>query len=219
MLKPGDDPARALPASGPILEAVNATHFLPGLPVMVAHPRHWDFDLIQQFAVFAEPDQVVHAVAVTPFEQPGAIEAGIAAEHDPGSRPVLADDAHQQRQDRPAVAGIAVIARAQVADQQVAAAEHVQRQVAVVIVVPVKVLDRLLTVQRNIGTIEIQNQLFWWHLMLVNELLPQYPVSLDNRLAIHATFHPAQRGLAGQGLIPADGAFVMTPGFLHTLSH
>lgn len=60
--------------------------------------------------------------------------------------------------------------------------------------------------QRDVGAIEIQNQLFWWRLMLVDELPPQYQVSLDNRLAIYAALHPAQRGRAGQCPVTTDGA-------------
>jgi hypothetical protein len=47
----------------------------------------------------------------------------------------------------------------QLGDQQMAAAEHVERQVAVAIVISVEEPTLLLTVQRIVGRIEVENDL------------------------------------------------------------
>ena len=52
------------------------------------------------------------------------------------------------------------IARAQVTDQQVATAEDIERQIAVVIVVAMEEAIFLVTVQGRVGGIEVQDQPF-----------------------------------------------------------
>merc|ERR1712000_301717 len=96
----------------------------------------------------------------------GLAEVGVAPEHDPGLWPILANKSHQQRQNGPAVPGITSIAGAQIAHQQVPTAEDVKREVAVMVVIPVKELTRLVAVHRNIGAVKIQHDFLGRLLML-----------------------------------------------------
>ena len=68
---------------------------------------------------------------------------------------------------------VAVVTGAQIAHQQMAATEDIQREVAVVIVIAVKELAGLLAVHGNIVVIKVQHDLLGWLVMLLNEVMPQ----------------------------------------------
>ena len=69
--------------------------------------------------------------------------------------------------------GRVTITATQVTDQQMATAEDVQRQEAVVIVVAVEEVTLLFIMQRRIGGIEVQDQAFGRSIMSVDKLLEQ----------------------------------------------
>merc|ERR1711964_309895 len=149
---------------------------------------------------------VIHLVAIAPGQQSGLAEVGVAPEYDPGLWPILANKSHQQRQNGPAVPGITSIAGAQIAHQQVPTAEDVKREVAVMVVIPVKELTRLVAVHRNIGAVKIQHDFLGRLLMLLDKVVPEQLMRFDNGLPIHRLLHSTKRGLAGQSRgIPRGG--------------
>lgn len=91
------------------------------------------------------------------------------------------------------------------AGQHRLAAEHVQRQVAVVVVIGVELLEFLPAVQRNVRGIDIQNQLFGWTGKAGNEMVNQHLVQRPGIGAAGTGLEPTEGGRTGQCLIAPDG--------------
>ena len=180
------------PGSGLVLEPVGGGDFFTQFVVSLANQHRGYVYLLEQPAVLADADQIVHVVPVAPAQQSGTVKAAVTPEHDAGIRPVLPDELHQQGQNGPAVAAVTAAAGAQVAHQQVTAAEHVQRKVAVVVVISVKELAGLVAMHRNVGAIEVQHDFLGWGVVLLNEVMPQQFVGLDHGLPVYALLHSAQ---------------------------
>ena len=120
----------------------------------------WVLDLGQQAGVAGEAEDVVDAVGLAPAHQLVAGEARVGAQEDLDPWPALADLADDAR-DLVLGPGRGVDVRApQLGGQQVTAAEHVQRQVAVAVVVAVEEAALLVAVQRIVGRIQIEDDLF-----------------------------------------------------------
>ena len=90
------------------------------------------------------------------------------------------------------------VAAAQVRHQQVAAAEHVQRQVAVMIVVAVEEASFLLPVQRHVGGVEVQHQTLRPPALRRHELVEQHPVQADRVRPRRGLLPTTQGGRTGQ---------------------
>ena len=78
-----------------------------------------------------------------------------------------------------------------VGHQQLLAAQHVQRKVAVAVVVPVKKSSRLVPVHRVVSGVEVQDQLLGWVRERGNELLEQFLVNRNRPLMLRALLEPA----------------------------
>lgn len=89
------------------------------------------------------------------------------------------------------------VALAQVADQQMTAAERVQRQETVVVIVAVEEATLLLTVQRRIGRVEVQDQSPGHTIMSGNKLIEQDLMDSERRLTIRTALEAAQGCRAG----------------------
>jgi hypothetical protein len=63
-------------------------------------------------------------------------------------------------------------------------------------VVAVKVLAGLITVEGDVGAVEVQNNLFWWRVMLIDKVMPEDFMGLDDCLSIHTTLQATQSRLA-----------------------
>ncbi len=87
--------------------------------------------------VLADVDKIIGIVPVTPAQYPRVMKTTVTTEHDADIRPVLPDKA---RQNSSAVPAIAAAACAQVTGQKVATTEHVQREVAIVVIVAIEEL-------------------------------------------------------------------------------
>ena len=96
-------------------------------------------------------------------------------------------------------------AGAQVGAQQLLAAKHVQRQVAVAVVVAVEEALLLLAVQRVVGGVEVQHQLLGRGLEAGDELLDQQTLQPHRAGSVGPTLQPAQRGRAGHLAVHAHG--------------
>ena len=106
-----------------------------------------------------QPEQEVDAVGLAPGHQLVARKAGVGAQQDARARPARADVRDDARHllDR---AGRRVdVGAPQLGHQQMAAAEHVERQIAVAIVIAVEEPPLLLAVQRIVRRIEIEDDL------------------------------------------------------------
>ena len=97
------------------------------------------------------------------------------------------------------------LARAQVADQQLLAAEDIQWQETVMIVIAVAKATFLLTMNGVIGRIEVQNQAFGWTAERGDELIDQDFMQAPGRRSIRAILPTAQRRGAGQFCAALDG--------------
>ena len=199
----GDHAAVAGPGAGAVVEfAEEALRLLgpgEGPGRLVAPP----FGLRQQPAVLGHADDVMHIVALAPRQQQRAAETGVAAEDDAHARPRLAQPGDQQFQNRRRMQRRVLLRRTQVGDQQLLAAEHVQRQEAVVVVVGTEVTPFLIAVNQIVGGVEVEHQFFRRALERSNELFDQNPLRGHRRGAISAVLEPAQGRAGGRRLILA----------------
>ena len=136
----------------------------------------------------------VHAGALAPVQDALAAKARVATEHDANVRPDLAQPLDQQFQDGSRMARPVDVAGPQVSAQQLLAAEHVQRQVAVAVVVAMEEAPLLLAVQWVVGGVEVQHQLLGRRVKAGDELLHQHFVQSPGRGAVGPLLQPAQRG-------------------------
>jgi hypothetical protein len=129
-----------------------------GLPVVFG-PRHLGLDLGFQAGVAGQPEHVVDAVLLAPSHQLLAAEAGIGAQQDAGARPRLADLADDAGHLLDRAGGGVDVGAPQLGRQQVAAAEDVERQIAVAVIVAVEEAAFLMAVQGVVGGVEIEDNL------------------------------------------------------------
>lgn len=127
-------------------------------------------------------------------------KTAVTAEHDAGLWPEAANELDQQCQDGPTVSGAIDVARAQIAHQQMATTEHIERQEAVMVVIAMKEAPFLIAMHRHIGRIEVEHDLSRRLIMLGDEVLPQQAMGLHHRFAIGLLFQAPQSGFAGQRL-------------------
>ena len=126
-------------------------------------------DGADQALVAGEAEDVVDAVRLAPRHQLVAGKARIGAQQDLDPRPARADLADDAR-DLVHGAGRGIDVRApELGREQVPAAEHVQRQIAVAVVVAVEEAAFLVAVQRIIGGIEVEDDLLGRRLVRLEE--------------------------------------------------
>jgi hypothetical protein len=162
-------------------------------------------DLRLQACVARQPDDVVHARALAPVDDALAAKARVASEDKAHVGPHLTQPRDQQLQNSRGVLCAVDAAGPQVRAQQLLAAEHVQRQVAVAVVVAVEEAALLLAVQRVVGGVEVQHQFLGRDLEAGNELLDQNPVQAPRGGAVGPLLQSAQRRGAGHFAIHAHG--------------
>ncbi len=162
---------------------------------------HGRFDPLLQVAVASQPDDIADMMTFTPVEHPMEAESGVTAEDDAYTRPGLAQAANQQGQDRPGMAGTIDVAGAKIGNQRLIAAEDVQRQEAVAVVVAMEEAPDLAAMDRVVGGIEVEvrsvrhnGEMKWrGQRLYVSEVLAKEPVALrqiDNHLwELRFSFH------------------------------
>jgi hypothetical protein len=91
----------------------------------------------EQPGILRQPHEVMHAVVFAPTPPTPATKARVTPENDFNLRPGLPQPLDQEFQDRPRVAGDANISGPQIRDQQMLAAENIERQETVIAVVTV----------------------------------------------------------------------------------
>ena len=188
----GDRPPVARPTAGAVVEFAEDALRLLGLGEGQRRLLAPALGLCQQPTILAHADDVIHVVALAPGQQQRTAEAGVAAKDDAHPRPRLAQPGDQQFQDRRRMQRRVLLRRAQVGDQQLLAAEHVQRQEAVVVVVAAEVTPSLIAMDQIVGGVEVQHQFFRGLLERRDELLDQKVLRRHRRAAIGAVLEPAQ---------------------------
>ena len=83
--------------------------------------------------------------------------------------------------------------------QQLLTTQHVQRQIAVLVIVPVEGPSRLMTVHRIIGRVEVQNHLLGTARERGDELFEQFVMNRNRPLTLGAPLESAQRRRTRQG--------------------
>ena len=155
-----DHPAPARPAvERRIAEVLEAAGGLAGRGRLRLGLQEFDGDLGDEARVAGEAEHEVDPVLFAPRHQRLAAEAGIGAQENARPRPArpdLGDDARDLL-DR---SGASVdVRRPELGRQQMPAAEHVERQIAVAVVVAVEEPAFLMAVQRIVGGVEVEDDL------------------------------------------------------------
>ena len=167
--------------------------------------RQFVCDLGDQTRILLQAEQEVHAVRLAPSHQFLPRKPAVSTDENAHLRPAAAnlrdDPCHLLRRPRRRVHA----RRPQLGRQQVPAAEHVERQVAVAVVITVEEASLLLPVHRIVGRIQIEDDLARRTLVRVQEQIDQQPLDGDRivtdlviaRRLQPAQFQPVQRRLAG----------------------
>jgi hypothetical protein len=153
-------PARPTVERG-VAEVLEAAGGLAGRNRLRLGLQEFDGDRGDEARVAREAEHEVDPVLLAPRHQRLAAEAGIGAQKDARPRPARPDlrDDPRDLLDR---SGASVDVRGpEPGRQQMPAAEHVERQVAIAIVVAVEEPAFLMAVQRVVGGVEVEHDLPW----------------------------------------------------------
>ena len=118
-----------------------------------------DGDLVDEPRIAREAQHIIDPVRLAPGHQRLPAEAGVGAQQDAGPRPAPPDLGDEARHLLDGARRRVDVGVAQLGTEQVAAAENVERQVAVAVVVAVEEAAFLVTVQRIVGRIEVEHDL------------------------------------------------------------
>jgi hypothetical protein len=150
VLEPGDHAPLAIPAVGGIAKFPDLALLHPAGGILFGQGQLGHrYDGLQA-CIARHAEHVAHAMALAPAHQALAAEARIAAHDDRHIGPRLAQPRDEQLDERRGVLGSIDAAAAQIAGEQRIAAEHVQRKVAVMIVVAVELAQLLVAMQRDV---------------------------------------------------------------------
>ena len=204
MLEPGDHAPLDVPAVGRVGELVDQP--LLGAAALVLVGEHQFGQAYPRFqpGVASQPDDVAHARALAPAQQSLAAEPRVGAHDDPALGPGPAQPLHQQLDHGRGVLGPVDATAPQHARQHRLAAEHVQRQVAVVVIVGVELGTLLVAVQRHVGGVDVEHQFSRWRLVAGDELIDEHAMQCNGLRPRRPRLQAAQRGRARQRIDPAD---------------
>ena|SRR5450755_806158 len=125
-------------------------------------------------------------------------EAAVATQDDAHVGPCLPEPLDQKLQDGAGVQGGIDVRRSQVGNQQMIAAQDIERQKAVAVVVAVEETIFLMTVHGIIGGIEVENEFCGRRGLRLDELLDENDSDVEQRSSPDAIFESAQRGRRGE---------------------
>jgi hypothetical protein len=158
MLGPGHDPPFATPAvEGGIGEVVELPGRLAGRAMLGLGGGERFVDLGQQAGGASEAEDVVDAVVFAPAHQLVAGEAGVRPQQDLDRGPALPNLGDDAGDLLGGAGGGVDVGAPGLGGQQVAAAEDVQRQMAVAVVVAMEEAPFLVAVERIVRGIEIED--------------------------------------------------------------
>jgi hypothetical protein len=179
MLGLSDDAAHAAPAvERPIPEVAEHPRRHPGGHVPPPGLGELRGQCRFQAGIARQPEHVIDPVLLAPQHQRVVREATVGAQDDADLRPLPADlgDDAGDLLDRPLAAG--GVRPPLPGQQQVATAEHVERQVAVLVIIAVEEAAFLPAVKRNVGVVEIEHDLAWRTLVRLEIKLDQQSIDL-----------------------------------------
>ena len=165
-------------------------------------------DLGQEPRVLGQTQEVVHPVGLAPGHEILAGKARIRAQHDPGSGPARADPRHDALDFLPGPGGAIDVGAPELGRQQVLAAEDIERQIAVAVIVAVEETALLVAVDRVVGGVEIEDDFLGRLLVRLQEqiheerldgLLVVTDLVITRRLPLGRVLQAVQGRLAGQG--------------------
>src|SRR5439155_18550845 len=152
--------------------------------------------------------QKVHAVRLAPCHQRLASEAGITTEQNARLRPAASDPGHDPGDLLDRTGRGIDVGPPQLGRQQMTAAEDVERQVAVAVVVAVEEPAFLVAMQRIVRRIEIENDLRRWAPMRLKEHVNEQRLD-RRRIVAHLVIPRRFKGLSSSRFsvdLPASGA-------------
>ena len=173
------------------------------MPVSGLCPRQIDGDLVEQPAVAGQAEDIIDALLLAPDHQLLAGEAGVGAEQDSHLRPAPADAGDDARHLVLGAGRGVDVRTTQLRRQQLPAAEHVERQITVTVIIAVEKPPFLMTVQWIVGGIEVENDLPRRLAVRIEEHVDEH---LLQRLAIAADLVIARASVAGGVLQPVHRA-------------
>ena len=162
-------------------------------------------DLGGEPLVARQSEQKIDPVGLAPGHQVLPREAAVGAQQDARARPAGADAGDDTRHLLDRAGGRIQVGAPQLGEEQMAAAEHVERQIAVAVVIAVEEPPLLLAVQRIIRRIEVENDPFGRSRMRLQEqvdqeILYRHRIVADLVVARRrklAQLQPVERRLAG----------------------
>src|SRR6185369_12433790 len=163
-------------------------------------------DLLDQPVVARQAEQEIHPIRLAPSHQRLSGEAGIRTQQDPYPWPALADLRNNARNLLHRSGGGVDVRPAKLGGEQVAAAEHVKRQVAEAVVIAVEEPALLVAVQRIVGGVEVEDDLLRGAAMCVEKQIDEQRLDAGAvvtdpvipRWLRLAQLQPVQRALAGE---------------------
>ena len=179
-----------------------------------------------QAGIARQAEHIIDAVRLAPPHQRIIGEAAVAAQNDAHPSPLPADpgDDACHLLDRAIAAGD--VGAPLPGQQQVPAAEHVERQVAELIIIAMEEAAFLPAVQRDVGVVEVEHDLARRTVMRLQEKLDQQfinprPVAIDlvifRSVAPRRVLQTIERALARQSLAVRPQHRMQLPG-QHTLA-
>lgn len=194
----GDHPSLTIPCPRRVAQPGEPSLLLPGRFKVGRRFLHQFVRQGLHASILGQAEDILHAQPVAQPQQLPAAEPAIAAEDDPHVGPTRTDLPHQQRGDRPGVLGRVDVARPQVGDERLAAAEDVERQEAVMTVVTVEETAFLLAVRGVVGGVEVQRDLRRRLVVAVEELVDQNLLQANQRTSRDAVLQSAERRRTGE---------------------
>ena len=113
-------------------------------------------DGLYQAIIACHTHHIVHPIVLTPRQNCIATKPRIGPNHYFRCRPVLPDVTNDPRQFRFTAGGSILVRRAQLRVQEVFTTENLQRQIAIIFVIPMIKTLLLTTMQQVIGGIQVQ---------------------------------------------------------------
>src|SRR5262249_56327695 len=138
---------------------LEAARWLAGPPALRLRPRHLACDLCNQPWILRQSKEKVHVVSFAPGHQLVSRKATVGPHENANARPARADVSDDARYLLYGTVRRVQARHTQLGGQQMPSAEHVQRQVAITVVIAVIKPPLLLPMDRIIGGIKIEDNL------------------------------------------------------------
>jgi hypothetical protein len=192
-----DHAPRPVPAAGGVGERAEETLGLTGAIELPLGPIGPVGGGPLQRRVAGQAQDVADAVRVAPAHQSPATEAAVGPDGDPHPRPGRPQAVDEQFEHGPGVPGGVDVRRPQVGRQQLIAAEDIERQEAMMIIVPVEEAALLVAVDRVVGGAEVEHQVLGRLGMGGEELIDEHGGDADQRRAVDAVLQAGEGRRAG----------------------